>query len=716
MSITVDAVATASGSSGTTLAWSHTVGSISNGLLIVAMEDSTTYASPFSSVTYGGVALTLITDVQAAGGAGRELSLWYLKGVTAGTASIVATMSTSGDSVTGASISFGGVNQTTPLGTAASGVSSGSGATSMSATTTGGAATDMVVAALAVRSTTAPSVSSPQTSQWSKFLTSNTYNVGGTQPGGTGSIVSTFTMSVADAMAVIAVAIKAATTSISGTGAGAFTFAGAATGVPKIAGTGAGTFTFAASATGTPTIPATGTGTFTFTGTATGSVPTPTPLPPATSYPAGSAPKPFTYCFYDLLSGQFKGTLPLSSVSFNSQLLQPGSFTGIIDVASQAVQDLGPFDLVQDGRTALLVDYLGSFIWGGICWTDPYEQDDTKRQLTVNATELWSWIQNSRVQATDYSAPPYSGITGNSTLMPIWDATLTDVGSGGPGVYDPVLIAWQMVSDALYYVPNANLFGGTGIAANGYTSPSAYLASGTNTSELDYISINYPYSSMQQLGSAINQNATLGLGIGFDYMMDITGSARGPVTCTVNLSYPRRGRLYSQNNLVLDTQRALSFTVPPDATQSANTVYEQGANGALSVSQNVQPLNSGYPILEMIKSRSNIQSANVMQVLQQTGAADLAIGSYPLYTPTVTTDLFTGPLQLGTFILGDDVYWRVPKTDGVGNTFCPRFPDGLNVEGRIIAWNATVADAGTSTLQVSLAEPPSFTVEGPWLP
>ena len=441
-----------------------------------------------------------------------------------------------------------------------------------------------------------------------------------------------------------------------------------------------------------------------------------TPAPQTKAVRTWTDQSPFTYCLYDLLSGRFLGTLPFTQVTFGSQLLQPGTFSGTIDVASQAVQNLGPFGLIQEGRTAVLIDYLGSFIWGGIIWTAPYDQDDTKRQVQVTATEIWSWIQNQRVQATDYSAPPYSGITGNSSEMPIWDASLTSVPDGGPGVYDPVLIAWQMLSDALYYVPNANLFGGTGIAANGYTNAAAYLASGTNTPQVDYLAENYPYSSLQQLGSALNQLATLGLGVGFDYGIDVAGSAFGPVTCTINLSYPRRGRAFSQNNLVLDCQRALKFSIPSDGTQTGNTVYEQGANGALSVSQNAQPLNGGYPILERIMSRSNIQSANVMQVLQQTGAADLAIYSYPLFTPTVTTDLFTGPLQLGQFIVGDDVWWRIPATNGVGQTFCPRFESGLDVEARIIGYQATAADAGTSTLQVTLAEPPSYSVQGPWLP
>lgn len=459
------------------------------------------------------------------------------------------------------------------------------------------------------------------------------------------------------------------------------------------------------------------------------------PTPPAPPSP-GPATKPvrvwtdtqpLTYCAYDLLTGRFLGTLPFSQVTFGSQLLQPGTFSGTIDVASAAVQALGPFDLIQTGRTAILIDYLGSFIWGGIAWTAPYDQDDTKRQLQVGATEIWSYLANQRMQGTDYSAPPYSGISGTSE-MGLWDATLTASGppDNGPGVWDPMLIAAQMLYDAMYNVPNANLFGGTGLALNGYpigygganspTGVSAYLNSGTATPRLNYIAENYPYSSLQQLGSAINQIATLGLGEGFDYGVDVAGSATGPVTCTVNLSYPRRGRTFANNNLVLDCQRALKFSIPPDATQTANTVYEQGANGALSVSQNAQALNGGYPILERIMSRSNIQSANVMQVLQQTGAADLAIYSYPVYTPTVTTDLFTGPLTLGQFIVGDDVWWRIPKTNGVGQTFCPRFPNGLDVEGRIIAYQAQVAEAGTSTLTVTLSEPPSYTVQGPWLP
>lgn len=219
MTIVVDTVESASGSSGTTLTWSHTVGPISDGLLIVALEDSTNSTTPWSGVTYGGVALTLLESAVGDGSsAQRELSVWYLKGVTPGTASVVATNKNTGDSVTGASISLGGVDQTTPLGTPEVSTSTGGGSTSLSAVTTGGTVTDVVLAVCAARSTTVPSAGSPQTSQWSEFLTTNTYNCGATQPGGSGSITSTFTMGVADAMAIVAIAVKAASSPTTNSG------------------------------------------------------------------------------------------------------------------------------------------------------------------------------------------------------------------------------------------------------------------------------------------------------------------------------------------------------------------------------------------------------------------------------------------------------------------------------------------------------------------
>lgn len=421
---------------------------------------------------------------------------------------------------------------------------------------------------------------------------------------------------------------------------------------------------------------------------------------------------PFVYAFYDLSTGAYKGRLPLAGVTFGSQLLGAGSFSGTIDLASQAVQNMNPLGVTAPARTALIVDYLGAVVWAGIVWPRDYDFNGSGRKLTVTATELWSYIQGARVQATDYSAPPYSGISGTSK-MPIWDATSTD----GSGVYDPVLIAWQLISDALG-VRYGNLLGGLSIAANSYTTAASYLASGTGTPSSNYLSVTYPYASIQQLGMIVNMLAVNGYGTGFDYGIDCAYSAGpgSPPIATVNLSYPRRGRSYAQNSLVLNAGTAISYKPSEDGTQTGNTVYEQGSSSALSVSQNLAALQGGYPLLEQIKSRSQIQSGNIMAVLAQIGITDLALASYPPATPAVVTDLFSGSLPLGEFTVGDDVRWIIPKTGGDGQVFDPRFPNGLDEEWRITAWSASVGDDSQSTLTTTLQLPPSTTIGGPMLP
>jgi hypothetical protein len=433
---------------------------------------------------------------------------------------------------------------------------------------------------------------------------------------------------------------------------------------------------------------------------------------PAPSHGAG-APNPgsaFTYLLYDLYTGKYLGRLPLAGVTFGSQLLTPGTASGTIDIASTAIQNLGPLSITSPARTVLAIDYNGALIWGGIIWPRNYDFDNVTRKLTITATELWSYLQ-MRKQATDYSAPPYSGITGPVTKMAIWNASSTDA----LGVYDPLLIAWQVISDALTQVTHGNILGGLGIAANGYTTASGYFTSGTQTPQANYLSQNYPLASLQDVHNITNVLASNGINTGFDYAVDIAYSG-GPGSVpvgTVNLSYPRRGRTYASNNLVLNAGQAIKYSPPEDGTQTANTMYEQGFSGSLVVSQNVAALNAGYPVLEGSASRSNIQSANILNVLKQLGVSDLAIRSFPVVTPSVTMDLFAGSVPLGSFITGDNVRLVIPATDGTGSTFDPRFPNGLDIELRIIGYSATVADQGQSTITFNLAAPPVLTATAP---
>src|SRR5665213_2572735 len=110
---------------------------------------------------------------------------------------------------------------------------------------------------------------------------------------------------------------------------------------------------------------------------------------------------PLTYILFDLATGAYKGRLPLNGVTFGSQILTPGTCTGSLDLASPAIQNLGPLAITAPARTVLAVDYMGALIWGGIIWPRNYDFDSTDRKLQLTATELWSYFQQ-RQQATDY--------------------------------------------------------------------------------------------------------------------------------------------------------------------------------------------------------------------------------------------------------------------------------------------------------------------------
>jgi len=96
------------------LTWSHTVAVVANRFLLVSLSFRDGNVSA-TSVTYGGAALTLI-GVQNAPGTNNRTEMWYRIAPTAGTANVVVNMSASKE-IVGVSVSYAGVNQSTPLGT-----------------------------------------------------------------------------------------------------------------------------------------------------------------------------------------------------------------------------------------------------------------------------------------------------------------------------------------------------------------------------------------------------------------------------------------------------------------------------------------------------------------------------------------------------------------------------------------------------------------------
>jgi hypothetical protein len=423
-------------------------------------------------------------------------------------------------------------------------------------------------------------------------------------------------------------------------------------------------------------------------------------LEPGEASGSASHGNPFSYYCFDLLTGRFQAQLPFRGVTFGQQLNTAGTFSGTLDLQDPRVQATEPLPNTAPNRTFVMVDYLGSPLWGGIVLPRKWKVEgatSTTRLLEVSCSELWAYFQ-ARVQATDYSSPPYSGITGEGE-MSYWKAT----------PWDASLIAAQVIADAIGYTdglsqPYGNLLGGLGLHLNGEEPSGSKPAAPPG----DYVAVNYPFTSCQMVDTIVSQLSQLGLGVGFDFGVDLAYSAGvpSPPLATINLSYPRRGRTVAENGLAIDLTTARAYEFPEDGTQTANQVYEVGGSGAIEVSENVIPLEQGYPLWEKVISRANIQSANIESVLAQTGLSDLALLSYAPVTPTVTLGVDDPNLPLGSFVVGDDVLLMIPQYAPNGEAFDPRFPAGLTREFRITGWSAAIEDQGDATVKLSLALPP----------
>ncbi len=107
-------VSSQSGSSVSTLTWSHTVSNLVNRVLVVGVTCEHASSFPPSSVKYGGVSLTQIGSVTASGSMYENASLWYLLAPAAGTANVVVTWSSTASYVTAGAMTISGIAQLAP--------------------------------------------------------------------------------------------------------------------------------------------------------------------------------------------------------------------------------------------------------------------------------------------------------------------------------------------------------------------------------------------------------------------------------------------------------------------------------------------------------------------------------------------------------------------------------------------------------------------------
>ena len=139
--ITFDAATSTTGISVTSLSWSHTVGSSTNRMLVVGVTYETSATTTVSSVTYGGVTMTRVTNsrVEQGTAAYNGSELWYLAAPASGPGLVRVTYASSVASAIAGAVSLAGVTQSGPEAVATNLSSSGTAITCNISTLTDGA-------------------------------------------------------------------------------------------------------------------------------------------------------------------------------------------------------------------------------------------------------------------------------------------------------------------------------------------------------------------------------------------------------------------------------------------------------------------------------------------------------------------------------------------------------------------------------------------------
>lgn len=424
--------------------------------------------------------------------------------------------------------------------------------------------------------------------------------------------------------------------------------------------------------------------------------------------------KPIYHC-HDFVTGNYLATLPMNGVKFGAGLNTSGAFSGSVPlvISDPEIAALDPWDVTVPGKCVVVVDVGGSPIEAYLIFTRNRKMDP--QGISITGKSIYAWL-TKRLQATDYSNPPYSGISPTSP-MTYWTA-------GGLSSYagaDPTLIAAQLLYDAManyFYntvTTGMNVLGGVEILINGKTPN----ASTPVTPQADWVAPTFPYSSLQTLDTIAQQLVGLGWQTGFDitFRVEYSNGPRSPLVATIDIAYPRAGRTVAANGVVVDMNQARNYSVDEDFGPTGTVQYEQGGQNQMFVADNTEPRIEGWPLTEVVQSRSTMVGPNILPTLQSAGEQDEFLYSYPVTTITATMPLWGTDPSLGDVTMGDDCRLlyaplAVRLAQGKGDY---NFPAGLDMEMRIVAWNATVADEGDSTVDYTLNAPPAMTASGPVL-
>lgn len=313
----------------------------------------------------------------------------------------------------------------------------------------------------------------------------------------------------------------------------------------------------------------------------------------------------YRYLVADLLTGTIKEEMPFSAVKFSHVLNRPGGFSANIGLRhSKATRtNLDP------ARTVIHVERDGVIVWSGILWTAKANVENAT--VDVGGEGWWSYFRRRKIRATK-----------------VYAAT------------DQLAIVQDLVNYA-----QAQSGGNIGIVVG--TEVSGVTRDRT-----------YYHFERKNLGEAVEQLAAVAGG--FDFAIEAVWVS-GAVVKTLNLSYPRRGRITPLVFELGTNIEGLSQEV--DATRQANLIDAIGAGDGdamlIATAADTSQL-AAYPLLEDVTSYKDV---TVAATLQLHAASDLAVAKKPVMRiPTLLAVQANPDAGLGTYITGDSV--QVRGSDG----------------------------------------------------
>ena len=394
--------------------------------------------------------------------------------------------------------------------------------------------------------------------------------------------------------------------------------------------------------------------------------------------------------------------LPLTAVSFDTQLNSIGSFQGELLLSGLDAATLNIFNGTNPGQTCLYVDYGGQIIWGGVIWMREY--DSTTQVLKISGQEMLSYFKRRKITPLNITgwtpAGSYSSISGGAIVY----------GTSAHPV-DICTIANDLIVNYAQKVGFPNQ--GNTVKGNiGLKAASTVTTSGYNVtrSYFDY-ELKEVFQAIKDLSDGLDSSSGNPY---FDFVIDYSYDSSGRPVKTFEMYMP----LYASVTAMFQFPgNLIEYIYNQDGTNAVNVMWGMGygknANKLIALALDNQfsydpagSINSttgNAALLESTASFIDIADQNLLgattagQLNARTGIT-LPTAGHPVISAPEVVQVVLPPYvdpYLGTFKVGD--YARLAIVDDM-------FPSGYDyINWRIVSISVDPGEDKESRVTVSLS-------------